>query len=286
MKINKAVITCAGPNQRKLPLQTLIDRDGNQKSVLEILVEEVLNVGIDKIGCVISPGDENSYKDVVGDYARYIKFIGQKEALGYGHAIYTASEFVGNEAFLHLVGDHLYVSRTEKSCAAQLVSLAEKEECSISAVSAIRESAMPNYGVIGGKRIKGTGNLYKIENVVEKPTPTEAEQKLFVPGLRSGHYLCFFGMHVLTPSIFQILKERIKKLPKGGKVNLSQALFELSSHEQYLALEMQDWRYDVGTKYGLLKAQVALSLSGKDRDQVLSELLELFTSRELGLIGR
>jgi len=286
MKINKAIITCAGPSQRKLPLQTLIDRDGNEKSVLEILVEEVLNAGIDKIGCVVFPGDENTYEDIVGDYARHITFITQKDALGYGHAIFSASGFVGNEPFLHLVGDHLYVSRTGKSCAAQLVTLAEQEECSISAVNAIRESTMPNYGVIGGVRISGKNDLYKIENVVEKPTPTEAEQKLFVPGLRSGHYLCFFGMHVLTPAIFGILKNKLNNLPKGEKLNLSESLNELSAHEQYLALEKHDWRYDVGTKYGLLKAQIALALSGKDRDMVLTELLELFTSRELGLIGK
>lgn len=236
MKINKAVITCAGSKQRKLPLQTLIDRDGNEKSVLEILVEEILNAGIDKIGCVVFPGDENTYKDIVGEYARHITFIVQKDALGYGHAIYSSSEFVGNEPFLHLVGDHLYVSRNGKSCAAQLVSFAEKEECSISAVSAIRESIMPNYGVIGGMRVSGKNDLYKIEYVMEKPTPTEAEQKLFVPGLRSGHYLCFFGMHVLTPVIFEILKNKLDKLPKGGKLNLSESLNELPGHGQYLAL--------------------------------------------------
>lgn len=286
MNINKAVITCAGPDQRTLPLQKLIDQDGKEKSVLEILIEEVLNAGIDKIGCVIFPGDEDNYTNAVGDYARHISFIPQKEALGYGHAIYTASDFVTNEPFLHLVGDHLYVSRNELSCAAHLVAVAEKEASSISAVSAIRESTMPNYGVIGGKRVKGAGDLYKIDHVVEKPTPTEAEQRLFVPGLRAGHYLCFFGMHVLTPSIFNILEKNIKNLPKGKKLNLSQALDELATHEQYLALEKHDWRYDVGTKYGLLKAQVALALSGKDRDQVLTELLELFTSRELGLTGR
>lgn len=286
MKINKAIITCAGPSQRTLPLQRLIDRDGKEKSVLEILIEEVLNAGIDKIACIVFPGDENNYKEAVGDYARHITFITQQEALGYGHAIYTASDFVGNEPFLHLVGDHLYVSRSEKNCAAHLVSVAEKEGCSVSAVNAIRESVMPNYGVIGGKRVKGAGDLYKIDNVVEKPTPTEAEQRLFVPGLRSGHYLCFFGMHVLTPSIFKVLENNLKKLPKGDTLNLSQSLHELASHEQYLALEKHDWRYDVGTKYGLLKAQVALALSGKDRDQVLSELLELFTSRELGLTGK
>lgn len=282
MKINKAVITCAGPKQRKLPLQTLIDRDGKEKSVLEILIEEVLSAGISKICCVVYPGDAKVYGETIGDYARHITFISQKQPLGYGHAIFTASDFIGNESFLHLVGDHLYVSKNETGCAAQLVALAEKEECAISAVNAIRESAMPNYGVVGGKRMKGTNDLYKIDKVIEKPTPTLAEQELFVPGLRAGHYLCFFGMHVLTPSIFTVLGEMIANLQVGERINLSTALDKLASNEQYLAFEKHDWRYDVGTKYGLLKAQIALALSGKDREQVLSELLELFTSRELG----
>lgn len=281
MKINKAVITCAGPKQRKLPLQTLIDGDGKEKSVLEILVEEILNTGISKIGCVVHPGDELRYKEIIGDYARHITFITQDQPLGYGHAIYCAQNFVGNEPFLHLVGDHLYVSKNEAGCALHLVGLAEKEECSVSAVNAIRESAMPNYGVIGGKRVRGAKDLYKIEKVIEKPTPTQAEQELFVPGLRSGHYLCFFGMHVLTPTIFKILKEKLDMAGEATKINLSDALDELAVREQYLALEKHDWRYDVGTKYGLLKAQIALALNGQDRDQVLSDLLELFTSREL-----
>ena len=286
MKIYKAVITCASPNQRKLPLQTLIDRDGNEKSVIEVLIEEVLKAGIDKIGCIIFPGDEKTYTDVLGDFTRHVHFIPQEQALGYGHAILQSADFVGRESFLHLVGDHLYVSRDTVGCAEHLVNLAEKEECAISAVSAIRETTMPNYGVIGGKRIKGSKDLYKIETVAEKPTPTEAEQKLLVPGIRSGYYLCFFGMHVLTPSIFKLLENNLKNLSNREKLNLSSALEELAHHEKYLALEKYDWRYDVGTKYGLLKAQVALALSGKDRDHVLTELLELFTSRELGLIGR
>jgi UTP--glucose-1-phosphate uridylyltransferase len=281
MKINKAVVTCAGPKQRKLPLQTLIDQDGKEKSVLEILIEEILDAGISKIGCVVYPGDELRYKEIVGDYARHITFITQQQPLGYGHAIYCAEGFVGKEPFLHLVGDHLYVSKNKKGCAGQLVILAEKEECSVSAVNAIRESSMPNYGVIGGKRVKGARDLYKIDKVIEKPTPTQAEQELFVPGLRSGHYLCFFGMHVLTPTIFKILEENLKTTGENGKINLSDALNELAGREQYLALEKHDWRYDVGTKYGLLKAQLALALNGQDRDQVLSELLELFTAREL-----
>lgn len=281
MKINKAVVTCAGPKQRKLPLQTLIDRDGKEKSVLEVLIEEILDTGISKIGCIVFPGDEKAYGDIVGDYARHIVFIPQDQPLGYGHAIYSARSFVGEESFLHLVGDHLYVSKNNQGCATHLVKLAEKEECAISAVNAIRESAMPNYGVIGGKRVKGSTDLYKIDKVIEKPTPTQAEQELFVPGLRAGHYLCFFGMHVLTPLVFQILEEKLGGLGKDEKLSLSSALDVLAQREQYLAVEKHDWRYDVGTKYGLLKAQLALALNGKDRDQLLSELLELFTAREM-----
>jgi len=281
MIIKKAVITCASASQRKLPLQTLIDKDGKEKSVLEILVEETLSAGIDKIAIIVHPGDENTYRDIAGDYARHITFITQPGPLGYGHAILMAKDFIGKEAFLHLVGDHLYVSKSNKGCAWQLVQRAQKEECSISSVSPIRENVMSNYGVIGGKRVQGSSDLYKIDSVVEKPTPTEAEQKLFVPGLRAGHYLCFFGMHVFTSVIFRILQDKFQPLKKGEKLNLSDTLNELASSEQYLAFEKNDWRYDVGTKYGLLKAQLALALAGQDRDQVLTDLLELLVLREL-----
>lgn len=281
MVIKKAVITLASPSQRKLPLQTLIDKDGKGKSVLVIIIEETLQAGIDKIALIIHPGDENTYREVAGDYARHITFISQAEPLGYGHALLMAKDFVDNEAFLHLVGDHLYVSKSDKGCAWQLVQRAMKEECSISSVTPIRENAMFNYGVIGGKRVQGTSDLYKIDRVIEKPTPTEAEQRLFVPGLRAGHYLCFFGMHVFTSVIFGILSKRFVATKKGEKLNLSDTLNELAATEQYLAFEKNDWRYDVGTKYGLLKAQLALALSGQDKEQVLSDLLELLALREL-----
>ena len=166
MKITKAVITCAGPNQRKLPAQTLIDRDGNEKSVLEILVEEALHAGVSKVGCVVNPEDKEIYLKVLGDYSRYVEFIEQNESLGYGHAILQSAKFIGEEPFLHLVGDHLYVNRDSKGCAAHLVSVAETEGCSVSAVNAIRENAMPNYGVIGGKRVKGSKELYLIDKII------------------------------------------------------------------------------------------------------------------------
>jgi UTP--glucose-1-phosphate uridylyltransferase len=117
--------------------------------------------------------------------------------------------------------------------------------------------------------------------VLEKPTPTEAEQKLIVPGLRAGHYLCFFGMHVLTPSVMDLLGEEVERGPAGG-VQLTSALAKLASRERYLACELQGRRYDIGVKYGLLTAQLALALAGKDRDEVLTGLVELLARRTPG----
>lgn len=286
MKITKAVITAAARKQRALPLQTLIDRDGAEKSVLSIMVEEALRAGMDEICVVVCPGDEASYAQAAGEHAGRLKFVPQEKPLGYGHAVYCARDFVGSRPFLHLVGDHLWISQRPNGCADQLVEVAQAESCSISAVQASRESLLPYYGTVGGRREPGRQDLYVIEDVIEKPTATEAEQRLLVPGLRAGHYLCFFGMHVLTPTVMDILARhladrRASPSAPGGEVTLSPALAELAKRERYLALERAWWRYDVGVKYGLLLAQLALALNGKDRSEVLMQLLELLAQREL-----
>jgi UTP--glucose-1-phosphate uridylyltransferase len=253
--------------------------------VLCILVEEVLSAGVQEIAIIVAPGDERPYAEIVGDHAGRLHFITQEKPLGYGHAVYCAREFIGDAPFLHLVGDHLYVSGSDKRCARQLVDVAQVEECAISAVQATRETLLPHYGTVGGRRIAGRKNLYAIETVAEKPTPTEAELRLIVPGLRAGHYLCFFGMHVLTPTVMDILAQRVTEAGDRGGVALSPALATLATREKYLALEERALRYDVGVKYGLLTAQLALALSGSEREVVLARLLELLAQRELGALG-
>lgn len=296
MKVTKAVITAAGRSQRALPLQTVVDRDGTPKSVLRVLVEEAVQAGVEDICVVVCPGDEGTYAEAVGDRAGHLVFVPQAEARGYGHAIHCARDFVGGRPFLHLVGDHLWVGQGAKGCAQQLVEVAETEACAVSAVQASRETLLRYHGAIGGRRVPGRQDLYLIEDVIEKPTPTEAEQRLLVPGLRSGHYLCFFGMHVLTPVVMDLLglllAEETGEMPAardpnsanqgvfGGTV-FSRALAILAARERYLALERPWWRYDVGVKYGLLVAQLALALSGRERDQVLTQLLELLANREM-----
>jgi UTP--glucose-1-phosphate uridylyltransferase len=276
MRIQRAVITAAGPNQRTLPLHNLIDRDGIEKPVLRIVIEEVLAANIEEICVVVCPGDEDAYAKAAGDQAGRIRFVAQAEPLGYAHAIYSARDFTGQNPFLHLVGDHVYAGG---GCAARLVEVAQAESCSVSAVQPTRESLLPHYGVVGGQRVAGRADLYRIDAVLEKPTPTEAEQRAIVPGLRAGHYLCFFGMHVLTPSIVDILGKQLAGAGRGA--TLSSALAELAKHEQYLALEVEGRRYDLGVKYGLLVAQVALALGGRDRNDVLAQILELLSLRAM-----
>jgi len=280
MKIAKAIITAAGRGQRSLPLQTLIDRDGQQKSVLTVIIEEVVRAGISDMCFIIHPDDEHAFRSVAGDHAGRLSFVYQQEPRGYGHALWCARNYVQGEPFLHLVGDHLYVSRTSTGCAQRVVGTAEAEACAISAVQSTREGLLPNFGAVGGKRVQSRNDLYTVENVIEKPTPTEAEQRLITPGLRAGHYLCFFGIHVLTPAVMEILDYDIVTLNNSSCPTISHALQELARREKYLALEMDDYRYNVGVKYGLLNAQMALALSGTDRDEVISMLMEMLFLRE------
>jgi len=281
MQLKKAVITAAGQSQRNLPLQSLVDRDGVTKTALAIIIEEILQAGVKDICLVICPGDEAAYAAAAGPHASRVQFVEQSAPRGYGHAVYCAKDFASNEPFLLLVGDHLYVSGSEKRCAQQLVEIASVENCAVSAVQATHESKLPYYGTIGGRLVPGKQRLYEVQDVLEKPTPTEAEQRLIVPGLRSGHYLCFFGMHVLTPSVMELLAEEIGHDSASAKkgIHLTTALARLAGRERYLASELQGRRFDIGVKYGLLTAQLALALDGTNRDEVLTGIIELIANR-------
>lgn len=279
MDIKRAIITAAGKSQRTLPLQSLVDRDGQTKTALGIIIEEVFAAGIEELCVVVCPGDEKAYRAAAGEHAKRLEFVEQKQPLGYGHAVSCAAKFAGKNPFLLLVGDHLYVSGEVRRCAQQLVEVAAKENCAVSAVQATHESKLPYYGAVGGRLVAARKGLYEITEVVEKPTPTVAEQRLIVPGLRAGHYLCFFGMHVLTPSVMALLAEEVAAAGTRGGVHLSATLATLARKERYLAAELTGRRYDIGAHYGLLTAQLALALSGKDRDEVLTGLVELLAQR-------
>ncbi len=272
-KIRKALITAAGPHQRRLPLQSLTDRDGTSKPALAIILTELLDAGIEKVGLVLAPGDRPAYQSVLESFESHLVFVEQSDPLGYGHAVLCGRDFVGDEPFLLQVCDHLYVSRAQTSCTRQLLEVAAQERCCLSAVQATHESLLQFYGTIAGSLLPGAKGLYQIENVIEKPTPTVAEQQCVVPGLRSGHYLCFFGMHLLTPVIFDLLDQALAEAG-AGRIGLSPSLARLAQREKYLAVEIAGRRADLEAPFGLLRAQIALGLNGSARDEVLAVLAE------------
>ena len=114
MQINKALITAAGPGQSALPLQRLVDRDGVEKTALEMILGKVAKAGIESVAIVISPGNEAAYRSAAGSFIDRLTFVTQSEPTGYGQAILCAKSFLGDAPFLHLVGDHLYLSSQKK----------------------------------------------------------------------------------------------------------------------------------------------------------------------------
>ena len=307
MQITKAVITAAGRGARQYPasdtvqkaMLPLVDRDGLAKPVLQIIAEEALDSGIEEICVVSAPGDESVYRRHFRSYAENLRasfkgfdwaenqarrlddleerltFAVQPDADGYGHAVWCARSFTGGQPFLLLLGDHLYVSGEERRCARQLLDLAEAEGCAVSAVQATREHLIHQYGTLTGKRVPDRPDVYAIEEIVEKPNPTLAELRLQVPGLRAGHYLCFFGMHVLTDGVFDLLGELVDRdVRESGHIQLTSALNALARREKYLALETRGARHNLGVKFGAVDAQIALALAGVDRERMLAGLLE------------
>jgi len=307
VRITKAVITAAGRGARQYPafdtvqkaMLPFVDRDGLTKPVLQIIAEEALESGIEEICIVVAPGDDEVYRRLfrsvaanlrsgfqgepwaeeqarrLVDMEARLRFVVQDEPLGYGHAVWTSRGFVGREPFLLLLSDHLYISGESRRCARQLIELAEAEQCAASAVQATREHLIHQYGTLNGRRLHDRPDVYVIGEIVEKPNPTLAELRLQVPGLRSGHYLCFFGMHALTPAVFDLLGDLVDRDDReGGSIQLTTALNTLAGRERYLALETRGARYNLGVKYGTVEAQVALAMAGVDRDRMLAGLLE------------
>ena len=312
MRIRKAVITAAGRGVRLYPASDTVqkamfpflDRDGINKPAIQIIAEEALESGIEEICVVCAPGDEARYREsfdalrnnLLAAYAgvdwarqqeerlanllRRLHFSPQEEARGYGHAVFSARKFVGEEPFLLLLGDHLYISHIrDKRSAQQLIDLAVAEDCAVAAVQSTPEHLVRHYGTLSGRRLPQHTGVYQIERILEKPSLSAAETEVPTPGLRAGHYLCFFGMHVLTPRVFELLEEERAK--GNGDLQLTPALDTLAHRDKYLALELQGSRYDIGARFGLFEAQVALGLAGPYRSEILSKMVDLLAEAQL-----
>lgn len=309
MIIKKAVITAAARGSKLFPvgdtvqkaMLPIVDRDGITKPVIQIIAEEALTGDVEEICIVCAPGDEPRYIEAfksllknlrssgsqpdwadlqaqrIEDLLDRLHFRVQKETLGYGHAVRCAKDYINDDAFLLLLGDHLYISDHETmGCASQLIRIAEQENMSVSAVNETPEFNITQYGTISGKLLAQKEGLYQVEQILEKPSLSQAELYLQMPGLRLGYYLCIFGMHVLTSEIFDLLETQFaERKDKHAELMLTPALQGLADQGNYLALDMEGRRYDLSSSYGHFHAQLALALAGNKKTEMLSDLVRL-----------
>jgi len=306
-KVRKAVITAAGRGTRMYPATTtiqkemlpLMDRDGVCKPAIQIIIEEALESGIEEVCLVVNPHNRAQIaqhfaplpaeelklfkgKDWallqsarIQQIAARLTFVIQETPEGYGHAVWCAREFVGDEPFLLMLGDHIYTSGEERRCARQILDVYARYEANVSAVQQTPTELLHLFGTVCGQRISETPPTYELEAIYEKPTPEYAEEHLRQADLLHGIYLCFFGMHIFTPGIFDCLQHAIDHdLREKGEFQLTSAQERLrASGARTLAFEAIGDRHDIGIPFGFAQTQASLALNSVFRDQMLAALV-------------
>ena len=285
-KITKAIIPAAGFGTRFLPATKSQPKEMLpvvDKPTIQYIVEEAVESGIEDILIVIG-----RYKSVIEDHfdrsvelemelekkGKYdlleqiqdiagmanIQFVRQKTALGLGHAVYCAKNFIGNEPFAVMLGDDI-VDSPEYPCLKQMMDLYEREQCSILGVKEVALQDIHKYGVVDGDKI--AEGLYTVRSLVEKPKAEAAPSNVAI-----------MGRYIITPAIFDILE---KTAPgAGNEIQLTDALKILATKEKMLAYAFKGSRHDVGDKLGFLQATVEFALQRDDlRDNFLAYLEQI-----------
>ena len=172
-----------------------------------------------------------------------IHFIRQKQPLGLGHAVLTASHFIGDEPFAVLLGDDVVVAR--KPVLQQMVEVFNKYKTSILGVQEVSEDVVHKYGIVACNHVDE--NIYKVKDLVEKPKREEAPSRIAI-----------LGRYILTPTIFSYLETQTPGA--GGEIQLTDGLKRLAQNEAMYAYIFKGHRYDVGTKMGFLQANIEFAL--------------------------
>ncbi len=276
-KVRKAVIPAAGFGTRLFPaskatkkeLFPVIDRDGIAKPAILLIVEEALQAGIEEIIIIVQkddlsdfhsffntqisienynklPSNFQEYSRRILDIGQRITFVTQTSQEGFGHAVYTAREAVGSEPFLLMLGDHIYRSTTQISCAQQLVDAYQQHGKSVVGLRLTPEDKIANFGTVSGVWIDPNA-LLNITEFAEKPTLEYAHNNLHIPGLPEDQFLTVFGQYILSPEIFDYLGENIRNnYRERGEFQLTSALDRLRKVDGFMGLVMNGTRYDIG----------------------------------------
>ena len=276
-KVRKAVIPAAGFGTRLFPatkvvkkeLFPIIDRDGRAKPVILSIVEEAMSAGIEEIGIVVQPSDRAIFTEFFQEppnpelfhklspqnqeYSQYLQDLGSRVTIltqdvqeGYGHAVFCAREWVNNEPFLLSLGDHVYLSDTEISCASQVINLYHKVNQSVVGLTTMPGEIINKAGCVTGIW-QELNSIISLTKVYEKPELEYARQHLRVEGMATDEFLCIFGLYVLTPTIFDCLEEFIRNnIRERGEFQLTTCLDRLRQVEGITGYMVQGQCFDTG----------------------------------------
>jgi len=276
----KAVIPIAGLGTRHFPashavkkeLFPVVGRDGIGRALFHYHLLELKAAGLEDICIIVQPGEDQlvrAYLDGPGDdylrrldkypalraeademrrFSSCVSFAVQQVQEGYGHAVYQAKAFAAGDPVLLCLGDHLFRGEPLSPYAelARMAAMAEGK--SVSAVNRIGAAELKGYGTIAGTRHTANPRLIDVSLIIEKPTLAIAREQLLVDGLPGETWLGWFGMHLLAPSIFDVLEEMIRdNVRDNGEFQLTRAQEIQRQREGYLAVEMTTAeRFDFG----------------------------------------
>jgi len=283
MKLRKAVIPVAGLGTRFLPATKTVPKE--LLPIVDIpsiqyVVQEAVDAGIEEIIFVTGRGKDGiedhfdeapELEQVLADRGQQemvkmlraiaemteVVSVRQKKPLGLGHAVLCARDLVGNEPFAVMLADDLIDSPTP--CIRQLLDIFQTNNESVVALMEVPQTEVHQYGVIKGNLIKE--RLYQVEAMVEKPPAKEAPSRMAI-----------IGRYVLRPEIFPILQN----LPagKGGEIQLTDGLAQLVRERKVYGCEFVGDRYDIGDKFGFVRATVAYALKRPDLKEKVREYLK------------
>ena len=282
-RIQKAIIPIAGYGTRLFPatkavpkaLFPIIAQDGFAKPILQLIIEEALTAGVEAVCLVAQPqqvepiadyfsgtvpdairekAELAAHADQLAEIGERLHFAIQAEPEGFGHAIYCARDFAAGEPVIILLGDHLYISESETSCAKQLADIYAEVGQSVTSLDLCHEDELPLNGIAHGSPRVESPRLYTLTQISEKPTAEFAQQHLRVDGIPERHYLCNFGIDLLTPLLFEILDYNYThQILTHGEIQLRDAMSEVIKQEGMYGYRVAGERYDTGNPQELLR---------------------------------
>lgn len=278
-RVRKAVITAAGFGTRLYPATKVIKKelfpivtaDGIAKPILLVIVEEALKSGIEEICLVVQQGEREVFEGFLStpespmhhdklpihlrEYSGYLREIGERVSFveqesqeGFGHAVFAAREWVGEEPFLLMLGDHLYTSNDDVPCARQLLDVYDQHQTSVVGVMRTEASLIDQFGAVGGRWIDDAKQrLLTVDQFVEKPTIEFARSHLQINDCSENEFLTLFGQYVLSSKVFELLGEAIAgNQREQGEFQLTSTLDRLRQEDGFLGYETRGRRFDVG----------------------------------------